>query len=63
MDDKDSFFSGYSPYCLKGEKINRYFIGVSQDQSEARKINSEIRKKFPDSFFVKIEGENVTRTK
>ena len=63
MDDKDSFFSGYSPYCLKGERINRYFIGVSQDQSEARKINSEIRKKFPDSFFVKIEGENVTRTK
>lgn len=63
MSDDDPFFAGYEPYCLKGEKINRYFIGVSNDLFEARKNNSEIRKKFPDSFLVRIDGDNVTRTK
>ena len=63
MEQGDSFFAGYEPYCLKGENINRYFIGVSNDESQARKINSEIRKKFPDSFFVKLEGGKVIRVK
>lgn len=63
MDNGDPFFAGYDPLCLKGEKINRYFIGISQDELDARKKNSEIRKKFPDSFFVRIDGDNVTRIK
>ena len=61
MADDDPFFKGYTPYRIEGEKLTRYFVGLSTDKSVARRRFREIRKKFPDSFFVRIEGENVTR--
>lgn len=63
MDGSDPFFKGYEPVRVEGESLTRYIIGTAVDKSEARRMNGEIRKKFPDSFFVRIEGNNVTREK
>lgn len=61
MASGDPFFAGYAPTVLKGERLYKYFIGVSADEAEARRQNREIRKKFGDSFLVRIEGQTVTR--
>ena len=61
MEAKDPFFKGYVPMEIKGAKLNKYVIGYSSDESEARRLYQEIHKKFEDSFLVRIEGETVTR--
>lgn len=54
-------FIGYTPKIIKGPKFYKYIIGYSQDKKEAVDNLPEIRKKYPDAFLVKIEGENVNR--
>ena len=61
MSPKDPFFAGYVPVEIKGTRLNKYVIGHSTDEAEARRLNREIRKKFEDSFLVRIEGDSVTR--
>ena len=61
MSPKDPFFAGYVPVEIKGTRLNKYVIGHSTDEAEARRLNRDIRKKFEDSFMVRIEGDSVTR--
>ena len=61
MSPKDPFFAGYVPVEIKGARLNKYVIGHSTDEAEARRLNRDIRKKFEDSFLVRIEGDSVTR--
>ncbi|MCQ2135033.1 MAG: N-acetylmuramoyl-L-alanine amidase [Bacteroidales bacterium] len=63
MKSGDSFFKGYEPTTLKSGTLYKYFVGVSEDIDKARKQHSEIVKKFPGSFFVKVDGESVQRVK
>lgn len=61
MSAKDSFFKGYQPTDVSSGKLIRYVIGTSENLDEARKLNKEIRAKFPDSFLVKVENNACTR--
>ncbi len=61
MDPKAREFMGYTPKVIKGEKLYKYYIGVSDSSAGARKHLAAIRKKYPDAFLVKISGDEVTR--
>lgn len=63
ISDDDPFFLGYKPVRIQGDNLTRYFIGVSENKEEALRKNLELRHRFPDSFFVKVEGVRITRTK
>ncbi|MBR4409209.1 MAG: hypothetical protein IKT11_05780, partial [Bacteroidales bacterium] len=55
----DSFFKGHKPKIIWTGRLYKYVVGVSDSLSEARKKNDELQKFFPDSFVVKVDGENV----
>lgn len=57
----DPFFAGYVPVEVITGTLFKYIIGTSADINEARRMNSEIRKKFPDSYMVKIEDGKTSR--
>jgi len=61
LDPKAREFMGYTPKVIKGEKLYKYYIGVSDSLAGARKHLSAIRKKYPDAFLVKITGDEVAR--
>lgn len=63
MKESDPFFKGYSFRTVKAGNLIKYFIGVSTDHDTAKKESLEIVKKFPGSFFVKVDGETVERSK
>ena len=44
-------------------KLYKYVIAVEDSAGEAKAHLGEIRKKYPDSFLVKIEGETVSLVK
>ncbi len=54
MDLNDSFFAGYKPVLVKSGKYNKYIVGVSSSQAEAKKQFAKIQKIFPDAFIVKL---------
>ncbi len=59
MRPDDSFFQGYTAKEIKSGRLYKYIIGVSTDPQAARKENARIKKYFPDSFLVKVDGETV----
>lgn len=59
----DSRLLGYKPVIIPGTSILKYIIGTSESEEEARKMSAEIKKKYPDAFFVKIQDGNVSRVK
>lgn len=61
MDPKDKYFLGYEPKKISSGKLNKYMIGVSEDLSKAKEMYKEIKKKYPDSFLVKVSGESSVR--
>ena len=61
MDPKAREFMGYTPMIIQGEKLYKYFIGVSDSAAAARKNLPAIRKKYPDAFLVKISGTEISR--
>ncbi|MCR4859243.1 MAG: N-acetylmuramoyl-L-alanine amidase [Bacteroidales bacterium] len=63
MDPKSREFLGYTPKIIKGTNLYKYCIGVSDSVSGARKNLTAIRKKYPDAFLVKIEGNSITPVK
>jgi N-acetylmuramoyl-L-alanine amidase len=61
LDPKAREFMGYTPKIIQGEKLYKYYIGVSDSLAGARKNLPAIRKKYPDAFLVKITGLEVSR--
>ena len=53
-------FLGYEPVVVKGTKIYKYIIGADTDLSVVKERFQEIRKKYPDSYLVKVEGDTVS---
>ena len=63
MDPKARDFMGYTPKVVRTGTLNKYCIGVSDTAAGARKHLSAIRKKYPDAFLVRIEGDTITMIK
>lgn len=59
----DPHFKGYAAKAVHTGTIYKYIIGDNTDLSKVRAGFSEIKKKFPDSFIVKVEGTVVERIK
>ena len=59
----DARFLGYEPAVFPSGKIKKYVISVDESLEVVRKNFKAIKKKYPDSFIVKIEGENLSRCK
>lgn len=58
---KDPQFLGYEPKVIQGASIYKYIIGVRPTLEQTRAEYEKIRKKYPQSFVVKIEGEVISR--
>ena len=58
-----SLFMGYEHKRIESGKLHKYFIALSPDVAAAEKELPKIRKKYPDAFVVKIEGESIVRVK
>ena len=61
MDPKAREFLGYTPRIIPGAKLYKYCIAVSGSLDETKKHLSTIRKKYPDAFLVRIQGDTVER--
>ena len=55
MPSGDPFFAGYTPMKLTAGKYYKYVIGASPKLQDVKRKYSEIQKKFPDSFIVKVK--------
>ena len=60
MPATDPFFKGEAFRKVKGEKLTKYFVGVSTDLTEAKANYKKLKEKFPDSFLVKVENGTVS---
>ncbi|MGM9753619.1 MAG: N-acetylmuramoyl-L-alanine amidase [Candidatus Cryptobacteroides sp.] len=63
ISSKDARLLGYKPMVFDSGKYKRYVIAVNASKDECRKAYENIKKKYPDSFMVKIKGEKVERIK
>lgn len=63
MKTGDSYFKGFAVTRIKCGNIYKYVIGVSETLEGAKSQNVKIKKSFPDSFLVSIEGNNVKSAK
>ena len=61
MDPKAREFLGYTPRIIQSGDLYKYYIGISETKAGAKKYLPEIRKKYPDAFLVRIDGDKVTR--
>lgn len=61
LPEGDSRLMGYKPRVVKSGNLYKYIIGVSDDREKTRSSFSQIRKKYPDSYMVKITGEKIER--
>ena len=59
LDSNDKSFLGYKPRIIKTGRIYKYVIAVEDSAAASRTHLSDIRKKYPDCFLVKIEGEKI----
>ena len=59
----DKVFKGYTSIIIKGTKIYKYIIGVSDNIDEAKRQNKTIKKIFPESFLVVIENGETSMLK
>lgn len=60
LDSRDKAFLGYKPLAVESGKVFKYIVAVSDDIKETKAELPSIRKKYPDAFLVKIEGEKVS---
>jgi len=63
LDSKDKAFMGFRPLIVKNGKIYKYVVAVSDAPDGAKAELSNVRKKYPDAFLVKVEGEKVSLLK
>lgn len=59
----DSRLLGYEPTVITAGNSYKYIIGTSESRTEAESRLAEIRKKYPDSYLVKIENGSASRLK
>ena len=59
--DDDPNFKGYKAVAVKTGNIYKYVLGKSSSREEAAGKYTEIKKKFSESFIVKVSGNNVER--
>lgn len=63
MPSKDPYFLGYEPMKFNAGRFFKYVIGTSENLEEARRNLKKIREKYPDSYLVKIEENQVSAYK
>ena len=63
LDSRDRSFMGYTPKIVKSGKLYKYVIGVEDTLPETKNHMPSIRKKYPDCFLVKIDGEKLSLVK
>lgn len=60
LDASSPEFLGYEPRIIRSGNIYKYCISVSDTEAGAREDLASIRRKYPDAFLVRIEGQAVT---
>lgn len=63
LPDNAKEFLGYEAAVVKGEKFYKYIISVSEDPAVPKANLSQIKKKYPEAFLVKMECGEITRLK
>ncbi len=63
LPDDAKEFLGYEAAVVKGEKFYKYVISVSEDPAVPKANLSQIKKKYPEAFLVKMECGEITRIK
>lgn len=63
LPEGDSRLLGYKPTVIPSGSSYKYIIGTSATRSESESKLAEIRRKYPDSYLVKIENGIATRIK
>lgn len=58
----DKAFKGYEARAVKDGNIYKYIIGVYDSKAKAQSYHGQVRKKFPDSFIVKIQNGRPVRS-
>ncbi len=63
--NSDPALKGLETKAIKGKDSNiyKYVCGEYPSHEEAKKHLPSIKKKFPEAFIVKVDGDNVTRAK
>ena len=56
----DKALKGYDPEIFSAGRLYKYVVGISGSEAEARDTYRTVRRKFPDSFPVKISGGTVS---
>ncbi len=51
----DPFFKGYKPVEVKSGKLYKYIVETSSSLKEAKAKYTEVQKKYPDAYLVKIQ--------
>lgn len=59
----DSRLMGYTPKVFPSGKINKYVVATDLSLDKVREEHKKIKKVYPDSFIVRIEGKELRRTK
>ncbi len=63
MKDSDPYFKGYAVTRVQCGNLYKYILGVSDELAKAKSQNIGIKKAFPGSFLVSIDGDNVKYVK
>ena len=56
----DKALKGYVPEIYPAGKVYKYVVGISSSEDEARDTFRSVRRRFPDSFPVKIIDGKVS---
>lgn len=61
LNGKDKAFKGYAPLAYKSGNVYKYVVGDFDDVRLAKEFHESVKKRFPDSFIVRIDGGEVSR--
>lgn len=63
MSMRDPYFNGCTPMEIRTPKLYKYVVETGNSLEAVRKKYPAIKKKFPDSYIVKIEDDNTVPVK
>ncbi len=61
LSPSDKFFGGMDVRVVPAGNLYKYIVGCSENLEESRKLFAQVKKKFSDSFLVKVQQNSVTR--